>query len=224
MSDKRFSKNNKQKGQMDHIKINHHDSETFLMKNGNDPNTGYLPCIHDNDCDAFVLKYIDFVYYIVMKFKPSVTDDEVEELVHDIFLQLLQNNREKLKLYDPVKGFSLKNWINLIATRFIINYLRRKNRNVVFKASDSNNPDFLEYFENTNHFFPHQNKMLAHIEDLIETLPKRYRLFFELFYHKNMDLSEIADFLKISRDSVYSLKYKASKCLKKKIGRLPKGG
>jgi len=184
--------------------------------------TGYLDqrfhnCIHENDCEAFVLKYIDFVYYIVLKFRPSVEEYEVAELVHDIFIELLKNNREKLRKYDVSKGLSLRSWINMIATRTVINALRKKKRSPILDTQTTEPNNHLA--DELKSYYSEGNHLMARIETLIETLPKRYRLFFDLFYYQNMELAEIADFLKITRDNVYSMKYKAIKCLKKKLSK-----
>ena len=175
-----------------------------------------LPCIYHNDCDGFVLKYMDFIYYIVLKFKSSISESEVEDYVHEVFVQLLKNNREKLHKYDPTKGLSLRSWINLIATQTIINELRRKKRNPLLIITHEND-NALDLLTNIQPASPNNDSLITQIEDIIETLPNRYRLFFKLYYLRNMNLDEIADFLKTNKDNVYSLKYKAIKYLKKKI-------
>jgi len=202
----------------------------FKMKKKTQSNTSenskndkeLLPCISENDCDAFVLKYMGFVYSIVNKFKPEVKNHEVDELVNDIFVQLLKNNREKLKKFDPDKGLSLMSWINLIASRTIINVLKRKERKIIFVNND-HIKDSEKLTDMVQTILPKENYLIAHIEKMIEKLPKRHRLFFELFYDKNKNLDEIANILQIKMEGVYSLKYKAIKSLKKKLTKC-KGG
>jgi len=169
-------------------------------------------CINENDCEKFVRKYINFIYYIVMTFKSSIKDHEIEELVNDIFLRLLNNNCEKLRKYDPAKGLSLSSWINLIGRQTIINFLRKNNIRNNFVSYDNE-----KIIYELNEHVDQEDHRLCYVEEIIETLPHRYKLFFKLFYYKNKELTEIADFMNISMDNVYSLKYKAIKKLKKNM-------
>jgi RNA polymerase sigma factor (sigma-70 family) len=87
-------------------------------------------CIKKNRCDKLVAAYWRLVCATVrrtfgLKGAPIV-QDQVEEVCQDVFLQLLDDDRRRLRLYREGEGHSLARWIVVIATHTTLNFLRKR--------------------------------------------------------------------------------------------------
>ncbi len=87
-------------------------------------------CIKKNRCDKLVEAYWKLVCATVrrtfrLKGAPLV-QDHLEEVCQEVFLQLLDDNRRRLRLYKEGEGHSLARWIVVIATHATLNFLRKR--------------------------------------------------------------------------------------------------
>lgn len=51
---------------------------------------------------------------------------EVEDLVHEVWIELFADDARRLRAYDPRRGGSLTSWVRLVADRELATVLRRK--------------------------------------------------------------------------------------------------
>lgn len=88
------------------------------------------PCIKKNRCDKLVEQYWKLVCATVrktfrLKGAPLVQCD-IEEVCQEVFFQLLDDGRRRLRLYKEGEGRSLARWIVVIATHTTLNFLRKR--------------------------------------------------------------------------------------------------
>ncbi len=87
-------------------------------------------CIKKNRCDKLVEQYWKLVCATVrktfrLKGAPLIQDD-IEEVCQEVFFQLLDDGRRRLRLYKEGEGHSLARWIVVIATHTTLNFLRKR--------------------------------------------------------------------------------------------------
>ncbi len=99
-------------------------------------------CIGFNLCDKLVEQYWNLVCSVVrkafiMKQVPLVKED-LEEVYQEVFFNLLDDGKRRLRLYKEGKGRNLARWIVVIANRTTLNCIRKKGfdslRGQCFKA------------------------------------------------------------------------------------------
>lgn len=56
----------------------------------------------------------------------SYSDQDVEDAIADVYLVLLENDRAKLRQYDPSRQYKLTSWISMIAGQRTLQTLRRR--------------------------------------------------------------------------------------------------
>ncbi len=88
------------------------------------------PCIKKNRCEKLVETYWKLVCATVrrtfrLKGAPLI-QDQLEEVCQEVFLQLLEDDRRRLRLYKEGEGHSLARWIVVIATHTTLNFLRKR--------------------------------------------------------------------------------------------------
>ena len=172
-------------------------------------------CVHLNLCEELLRRYWESVRYIVIRaFRLRHTDftaEDIEELRNDVFLQLFDNERRKLRQYDETLGLSLKNWIALIANQTVGMYLRKKDRighlgtsrlmPIEELAEELGIQDEARRYEAID--------ILQRIEDALKHLPHQERLVFLLFFKDGLSSEEIASVQNKKRNSVDQIRHRA---------------
>lgn len=87
-------------------------------------------CVKKNRCEKLVEAYWKLVCSTVrrtfsLKGAPLIQDD-IEDVCQDVFLQLFDDDRRRLRLYKEGEGHSLARWIVVIATHTTLNCLRKR--------------------------------------------------------------------------------------------------
>jgi RNA polymerase sigma-70 factor, ECF subfamily len=123
-----------------------------------------------------------------------------EDIVHDIFLKI-QNKAAQLREREKVYG-----WIYQIARHAIIDHYRRQLRGIEAKDIDwdATPPNFNDCVSNT-------------IEQLIPSLPDKYRVPFEMATLHSLSQLEVADQLSLNYATAKARVQRARKLLRKKM-------
>src|SRR5690349_17914132 len=82
------------------------------------------------------------------RYEVPFSQADVQDLIAEVWLDLLRDDLKKLRAFEPSRGFRLSNWIALIATRTTIDRLRTqraetlaRERLAVESASHGDEPD-----------------------------------------------------------------------------------
>lgn len=147
--------------------------------------------------------YTNYVIAIIRNSYNNLTDEDVEEIILDVFVTLWKN-QEKLDI-----NKNLSSYIGGI-TR---NLIKKKNRNL--KISD-NIEDYQEIADLTDiELYYCENEKEKIIRNELEKLKQIDRDIFVLYYYEENSIKEISEILKISQSKVKSKLFRMRKKLKK---------
>jgi RNA polymerase sigma-70 factor, ECF subfamily len=143
---------------------------------------------------------------------PGVTRlDDAVEVTSMLYVQLLSNDRNKLRSFDPERGCKLGTWLGLLATHSAYDFLRgvrKLPRGVELTEADelaSESPDAVELTLN--------RERVSHVSAVLADFTQKDREFVELYFGEGLDPDEVARRMGISVKTVYSKKHKIQRRL-----------
>ena len=149
--------------------------------------------------DNLINKYSDMIYRIAIGYLKNKED--AEDIVQEVFLKYL-TYIEKKKFKDQNHE---KYWLIRVAINLCCNELKNSNNKNLVLSEKS----IVNYFnlDEKNYF----------ILENIEKLEEKYRVVFDLFYLRDLKISEISKILKISEVNVKMRLRRAREKLKKSL-------
>lgn len=177
----------------------------------------FVKLLIDNDNNSWKLFYYNYrklilstITRITQRFSSCITPEDIEEIFGNVILNLLANNREKLKMFDPAKGYKFSSWITLITINTTYDYLRKIARISAKTESLSSYPYAVEIHGNEKLPFEYVEKMelLKRVDDYFMSLSEKDKAFVYLYYRLNLNPRKIASILGISVKTVYTKKHK----------------
>ncbi len=129
------------------------------------------------------IKFHNLIMSIVLRY--SSTREEAEEIVNDVFYKAFS----KIDLYNS--NHSFKNWISRIAVNTSIDRYRKQVKNI--RLEELNKDVNIQESE-----FSYEELYNADVLPLMQSLPERYRLVFNMFVFEEYSHKEIAKELNIS--------------------------
>jgi len=134
-------------------------------------------CLDCGKCEQLIIQYEKLVFNTIIRIGKKLSfhfsDQMIEDLSQDIFLELFVNNCKRLRAYQQSKGLSLASWIVLIATHTIYNQLKKKRYSDIFDEIDE------------THFIP---------EDIDNKLEARQKI---LLIKECLEQKEVGEFERI---------------------------
>lgn len=171
----------------------------------------------------FQAKYDRLIYRCITKvtarFAARLSTDDVKEIYATLLLQLLANDKHKLRTFDPQRGNRFGSWVGLLAINAAYDHLRSIRRDAhrapLAEAETlcSETPDPYEVCER------HQRAGL--VATLMADFSAKDRQFVELYFGEGLKPEEIATRMQISVKTVYSKKHKIQSKLEALIGKEP---
>lgn len=144
---------------------------------------------------------------ILKRSKFSFSEEDIRDLVNDIWVSLLEHDMRPLRRFEPQREIQLKTWISLLARNKTIDRLRSLPEELFYtedvdRAKDLPSPrplptDELEGREYSNM-----------VRDAMQKLTPEDRSFFLAWYTDNCDPIELAHQFGISIGTVYSRRFK----------------
>jgi RNA polymerase sigma-70 factor, ECF subfamily len=136
----------------------------------------------------------------------SVRPDDVEEIHATLVLELLANDKRKLRSFEPGRGARLGTWLGMLATHAAYDFLRRLRREP--RADDLEALESLcaETPDPSDQTLLHERARL--VGDIVAQLSQRDREFVRLYYSEDLEPEEIARRMGISVKTVYTRKHK----------------
>ena len=196
-------------------------------------------CINAGGCDKLVQYYWKPVYFMVRKSflirHTPFTEEELEDLRSDVFVQLFDKECRKLRQYDEDMGISLRNWIKMIAYQTVKMYLRKQDRPGKLGPYRIISLDKLQEELGLESETPEPGKTHSQViedirdlekylnarEDLalalknIENLPPFEQFVLKLHFFDGLSSSEVAKYLGKEIGNIYTIKSRAVSRLKK---------
>lgn len=177
-------------------------------------------CAQFNKCERLLCQYWEIVRFTVIRSLQvrhiHYTSDDVEELRNEVFVNLFDNDRRRLKQYDESFGLTLKSWIKLISNQTVGMFLRKKDR-IGYLGVSRLIPleDLDEEFGSTDEtprYDARQALML--LEEIMKGLPHTDRLVLQLHFEQGLSWQEVAAALHRNINNIYQIKHRTLKHLK----------
>jgi len=129
--------------------------------------------------------------------------EEVQDLVQDVFLALLVNEKRELRRWRPERGLSLENFVGLIAQRRTFDYMRSSRRNA-WKEEPAPSEDFDLPVDQPgpDRIVTSKEQLDLLLERLSEKLSPFGLLMFELLFIEDLSTEEAMAATGLSRDAV----------------------
>ena len=179
--------------------------------------------------ETLIRKFSNLVYQSIHRTflikQLSFNQQDLEDLHNTVFLKLFEGECKKLKQYKGENGCSLASWIRVVTVRIVLNHFRTKRLDsVIWKKKQISIEDLnglalddmtpLDEVERVE-----QERLL---ENSIQNLPPRDRLFMKLYYDQGLSVAEVADAMHLSTQNIYTLKHRAIQKIKTYIASVTK--
>jgi RNA polymerase sigma-70 factor (ECF subfamily) len=156
------------------------------------------------------------IHRVISRFPGVVRADDALEITSTLYVQLLSNDRYKLRSYAPERGSKLGTWIGMLATHSAYDFLRgvRKNPRAVelTEAEElaGETPDAVELTSN--------RERASRVSAALAEFTLKDREFVDLYFGEGLDPDEVARRMGISVKTVYSKKHKIQRRLASLLG------
>jgi RNA polymerase sigma-70 factor (ECF subfamily) len=143
---------------------------------------------------------------VTARFSGVVTHEDLREIYATFCVQLLANDKNKLRSFEPERGNKLSTWLGLLASHAAYDFLRsarREPRRVALSEAEdlsSSLPD------------PCESALLrerrVQVSQLLASFSDKDRAFIQLYFGEGLAPERVAERLNISIKTVYSKKHK----------------
>lgn len=143
---------------------------------------------------------------VTARFSGVVSQEDLREIYATFCVQLLANDKLKLRTFDPERGNKLSTWLGLLASHTAYDFLRGARREprraALSEAEDlcSSIPDPCESAL--------MRERASLVSELLENFTDKDRAFIQLYFGEGLAPENVAERLNISVKTVYSKKHK----------------
>jgi len=172
--------------------------------------------------DIFVEKYNRIIYNAIIrtlkKHSFPTENQVVDDLFQTVFLSLLESNCKKLRQFEW--KCKLSSWIHIIAARTTIDFLNKQTRQVSLNGDTEEEKSIKKKTSNGR---PNPGEMVEQkeerkiLEQLIDMLNPKERLFIELYYDKDLSSSEVSKIMNIEPNYMYLIKNRVREKMKEMV-------
>jgi len=156
---------------------------------------------------------------VTIRFPGLVGAEDVHEIYALLCLNLLANDRHRLRSFDPIKGMRLGSWLGLIAVHTTYDYLRNARRQPSGPCAEEI-VDLAAQVPETSEACERREQ--AHqVACLVAELSDRDREFMGLYFGQGLSPDEVATRMGISVKTVYTKKHKIRSRLEMLIRQVP---
>lgn len=135
-----------------------------------------------------------------------VRADDLREIQATLYLELLGNDKRKLRSFDHERGTRFGTWLGMLATHTAYDFLRRARRDS--KCDGIERAESLRADTPDPSDYTLVRERAALLSRLLETLSDKDRTFVELYYGEGLEPEEVARRMQISVKTVYTKKHK----------------
>jgi len=143
---------------------------------------------------------------VLRRYTVKSSRDDIEDLVHESWVQLLADDYRRLRRFDSSRGVRLSSWLGLVATNTTIDRLRRRRDEAYLE--DMASPENLVI----NHSSPHtllerrQQRMMA--QRALDQLQETDRVFLMACYDEERPPAQLAEEMGVSVNTIYTRRFR----------------
>ena len=145
---------------------------------------------------------------VTCRFRRFASDDDLREIYATFLAQLLANDMYKLRMFAPERGANLTSWIGRLATNCAHDYVRSGRRRTLRERDSVEQSDLERSAAPWVDDEVDSRRRLRAVESLLADFPPKDREFVNLYFGEGLDPDEIAERMRISRNTVYSKRHK----------------
>ncbi len=153
-------------------------------------------------------------YYLPKIYSYTLNGTNNVQTAQDITSQVFLTAVEKIKQYNPNKGFTFGAWLYKIAHNKIIDHYRKYST----KKSTELNDNLITTTDNSDQEYI-KSMYRNQINLTLKKLKPRYQEVIRLRFYSELDIPEIAEVLKVKPTNVSVLLFRALKAFKKEFKR-----
>jgi RNA polymerase sigma-70 factor, ECF subfamily len=161
---------------------------------------------------------LDAISGVRNRFPHIIGADDVRDIHAELCLQLLGNDKRRLRQFDAARGTPLRAWLGVLARHAAFDFLRLRRRQPTvrwkeeaFDTIDSEAPGALDICCSRE-----RARIFA---TLVDELSARDREFVELYFYEGLEPEETAERLGICVGTVYSKKHKIRARIESLLGK-----
>ena len=159
---------------------------------------------------TFNTRYARLVYScisrVMARFSTVTSGDDVREVYATLCVQLLANDKKKLRSFEASRGTKLGSWLGMLAVHAAYDHLRAVRRTPLYGSlveAESMCAEQPSPFEQSL-----SRERAAHVTRLMDSLSDKDKLFFRLYFADGLSPEAVAERMGISIKTVYSKKHK----------------
>jgi RNA polymerase sigma-70 factor (ECF subfamily) len=143
---------------------------------------------------------------VTARFSGVVSQDDLREIYATFCVQLLANDKVKLRSFDPARGNKLSTWLGLLASHTAYDFLRstrREPRRAALSEAEELSSTLPDPCESAL-----QRERAALVGQLLSSFTDKDRAFIQLYFGEGLAPECVAERLNISVKTVYSKRHK----------------
>lgn len=148
---------------------------------------------------------------VLVRFSRLVRPDDAQEIYATLCVQLLANDKHKLRSFEASRGNKLGTWLGMLACHSAYDFLRsvrREPKHGCFSEAEELRSDHPDPCEVTL-----MRERAALVHELLRDFSAKDRTFIALYFGEGLSPEQVADRLSISVKTVYSKKHKIQRRL-----------
>jgi RNA polymerase sigma-70 factor (ECF subfamily) len=143
---------------------------------------------------------------VTARFSAVVGPDDVREIRAMLYLQLLANDKHKLRSFEPGRGNRLGSWIGMLAIHSAYDYLRGLRRDIrrgCLSEAEGLSADAADPYDDCL-----MQERAQIVGSMFSSFSDKDREFVALYYGEGLQPEQVAERMEISIKTVYSKKNK----------------
>jgi RNA polymerase sigma-70 factor (ECF subfamily) len=143
---------------------------------------------------------------VTTRFRGVVSQEDVREIYATFSVQLLANDKNKLRSFDPARGNKLSTWLGLLASHTAYDFLRSARREPKRAALSEAEELYSSLPDPCESALMRERASL--VGKLLADFTDKDRTFIQLYFGEGLAPERVAERLGISVKTVYSKKHK----------------
>lgn len=158
-------------------------------------------------CHRYEGLMVGCVLRVLRRYNATFNSDDLADMVAEVWVTLLRDDKRKLRLYDPKRGYRLASWLGLLATNCTIDQLRLRSSETSY-LEDLSGADQLLVDGARPDSGIEQRESVELARRALRQLTAEERQFVLSCFHDERPPAELAEDLGIAVNTVYSRKFK----------------
>ncbi len=143
---------------------------------------------------------------VTVRFSEVVTSEDVRDLHASFLLSLMNDDKQRLRAFDPSRGTKLGSWLGMLASHMVYDHLR-----AVRRSRQSDRIQFDELMSSSSEdpaTVSEHRETLSRIRAALDECSARDNELFQLLFADGLEAEEVASRMGISIKTVYTKRFK----------------